>query len=362
MTILNHYRTHLQITIGLVALLMCIVCVLIPLWLRSYVTAQLETLSGYEATFEGIQFSPWKAKYALLNIQLYDRSQPKNAPVFEARRIEFGLSGRALFTGTFSGKISVIDPTLRFVSASNRYRRHLDLDYPWKNICQRLLHLKLKEIIIRNGRMFYTNMNSSPQVNLKMEQIELQVEDLDRIPGVSDEMVARVEGNASIYEGKFNFTAHFNPASSRPVFHLIGRLNNLDLSHLSDYLAANGNYSIEKGLFSMVAQASGDDENVSGFVKPALETINLVSSDGLEHSKIISVGSPFSKAYPQIPFHDDLKEASLSTWSAIAYTLRNAFLEALMPVIKKINTGKERPMIKPKTGAPLARACSLERV
>jgi hypothetical protein len=326
---------------------------ILPFYLNSYAKNQFATYSDYQASYSKISLSVLQGSYTLHEIKLQKKNAPGREHFFTADRIEFGIRWTELFKGRITGKVTVHSPTINFIREAGLGKSQLNADYPWGNIGRRLLGVTLDQIEIKNGSLTYQDLQTIPHTRLGMNEININVMDLASENNNEGNLMAKAFGDARVYDGQLNFSLEFDAASKKPTFDVKASLENLDLAYLRDYLKAHGDYTIEKGLFSMVAQASGEEESISGFVKPLLKTINLVSNATgatLSHQ----VDSPFARPFPQTSFRGDLAAGSLTLWGAVAFTLRDAFFEAVMPVIRKINSVEKRPALKPRlTPSPM---------
>jgi hypothetical protein len=317
------------------------VYVIIPQLVDRLVRRELLGFSGYNVSYSRVNVSLLRGCYQLEDIVIFKKSVGQRAPFFQAKKIEFGISKCLFNNGRLAGKITAFAPRVNFVETGVSDQSQDDISHPWKTIGRKLMLFPLHEIQIINGKITYAEHISSPYISLEMGNININVRDVDANadPFAENQLVAHAEGDARINQGKLNFSIEFDPSAKEPVFHLKARLEDLDLAYLSDYLKVHGNYAIEKGLFSMVTQASGDEANISGFVKPLMETIQLASPVTTGSNDVLE-GSPFAKPYPQMSFRNELDFLEPSLWTAVVFTLRSAFFEALMPVIRAIDSGE----------------------
>lgn len=331
---------------GLILLVSAIaVHVVLPAYLDRLVRIQLETLPQYRVTFAGITISVERGSYTIHHARVFPRHGSTNA-LLEAREIELGFAGWE--NGLLLGRITVRNPRFTFNDSIDYTPRKKSARLALRDLAPRLMAMQLDEIFIRGGHLYFRDLSSTPRITFEMRNINIHVRNLAGHTGEDDELIARANGRSDVYGGKLRFTVNFNPNSPAPEFNVRARLENLDLSYISDYLEVYGDRSIDKGLFSMLAEARGEEETVSGFVKPLLETTYMVSYPSANTYKFYKAHNPFARPYPQISFHQNIEYASLSLWSAVAFTLRNAFLEALVPMIHKIDTGEKR-RFKPQT-------------
>lgn len=259
--------------------------------------------------------------------------------VLEAREIEFGVIG--FKNGKWLGKVTIRSPKLTFSDSAENEREKPRGVYPLRKVVGQLIGVPLDEILITNGHLRFIDLKAKSQFTLEMNNISIHVSNLTSNPREDNELVARANGRSDVYGGKLRFSLNFNPTSSAPEFNVRAKLENLDLSYISEYLQIHGGHPIDKGLFSMLAEARGDEEVVSGLVKPLLQT-TYMASNRRDQFKFYKALNPFTRPFPQISFHGNMEYAASSLWTAVAFTLRNAFFEALTPVIQKIDGGKDK--------------------
>jgi hypothetical protein len=323
---------------------------LLPWSIDRLVRSELLKLPQFHVSYSRVKVSLLRGSYALEDIRVCRRSSPQ-LPFFQAESIEFGISPYLFESGTLTGRITAHAARLDFVDTDINEEMQRQMRYAWKNIPGKLIVLPLDEIRIVDGKITYAELISTPHISLEMDDINISVRDIDCPidPDADNELVAHAEGDARINNGKLNFSIDFNPSAKQPVFQLKARLENFDLSYLSDYLKVHGNYTIEEGLFSMVTQASGDEANVSGFVKPLLETIQFASSSA--QSDAVFRRNRFARLYPQMSFRNDFDSVTPSLWTAVVFTMRSAFFEALIPVIQTTESMEQdlrrRPITRP---------------
>jgi hypothetical protein len=340
MTRVSRYWQILTYVACIAAIIVALVKVLFPIWLQQQLQKELVTLNACTASYKDLSISLLQGKYTLTEVSLRDRNVWSPINLLEAERIEFSLLNLAPWQGSVSGKVTIYSPELHLIEDSTEHSTQMQIKYPLQRICQSLMGVLVSEIEIIDGKISYENKKADPDIYLEMNQINLLVDNLNSIPGDEDERVAGVEGSANVYQGKLHLSVKFNPMSNTPSFNMKASLENLDLSYLKDYFRYNGNYEVEKGMFSMLAQATGEEENVSGYVKPALDIIYRVENKWQRDKVFLNVENPFAQPFPQMSFHGDLELPGKSLWNAVALTLRNAFFEALMPVIHKIDAGE----------------------
>jgi hypothetical protein len=346
------YRNTLYGIAAIITASLLAIYLILPVWLGRYVEKQVTTFTQYRASFSHISVSLKNQSYSVHNARLTRKDKNGEIEFIEADQIEVGIIPTGWLTLNFTGKIIAHSPHISFAYSGKNSRTPLTIDDPFRRLGSRLLPVALEELIVIGGQISFRDVDAAPHITLEMNDIEIHARGLSRKPHTDNGLVAFAQGKANIYGGKLKFSVNFNPANPTPEFNMKARLDNLDLSYLSEYLTTHGNYSVEKGLFSVMAEATGDEENVSGFVKPLLATIRLASNRENEKFHAYRTQNFFSRPYPQVSFHGSIQYASLTIWSAVAFTLRNAFFEALMPVIHKIETREGRSHDRPRARRP----------
>jgi hypothetical protein len=319
---------------------------LLPIWFHPFIEKQVVSLTEYQPSYSSIDMSLLRGSYSLENFRL--EKNPKGIlPFFTARKIEFSISWSSLLKGKLTGKITVFDPNVNFIEGTTRQTTQNKIDDRWTSVSRKLLVIPLEEINVIDGVIRYKNLRTEPTVDLAMTDIYFSVKNINDPASPEGVLPSRAKGTATIDKGKLRFVMDFNARTKIPVFSLRASLYNLDLSYLSNYLQAYGNYEVEDGLFGLTTQASSNEEKITGFVRPLFENINLVSNEISEDEYVVRFSGPLTKSFRHIPFESNLEHASLSLWSAIGSTLHSALMQALMPIIKNTNTGEQEPSYRP---------------
>lgn len=322
---------------GAILLLVITVHMVVPVYLGELLRRQVQ-VTGYQTSFSDLSISLSRGSYTVHNARLYCECMANTA--MEAREIEFGLAG--FENGKWLGKITVRNPRMVFSDSTDIEDGRGVGVYPFRILASKLMVVPLDEILITNGHLHFVDLKLNARSPLEMHNISIHISNLTSKPREDNELVARANGRSDVYGGKLRFTVNFDPTNSAPEFNVRARLENLDLSYIRDYLKAYGGHSIDEGLFSMLAEARGDEEVITGLVKPLLQNTYMASNRGSQPLKFYKAHNPFTRPFPQISFHGNMDYAASSLWSAVAFTLRNAFLEALTPIIQKIDGGEKK--------------------
>ena len=88
-----------------------------------------------------------------------------------------------------------------------------------------------------------------------------------------------VSGHASVYEGDFNLHMKLNALADKPTFDLDAELKNTNLVKLNDFLKAYGNFTVNKGEFSLFTEVAASDGKFKGYVKPLIKDLDVLGPE-----------------------------------------------------------------------------------
>jgi hypothetical protein len=318
---------------------------IIIFWLDQHIREKLSQVRDYTITYGTLDVSLLKLQYSLNDVKATRSGSTFKTPFFTSEKFTFSIPPKTILSGRIRGLITVDKPILHYHKGKHLNEDQTSIDHRWATVAQRMLIVPLTGIKVMEGSVLYSDEKSIPQIKLASRSINLTVTNID---GVADEAVplpSIAAGTATAHGGIIRFRIEFSAAGDSPQFNVRAELVDLNLSHLADFLKSKGSEPPD-GLFSVFVQASAEDQRITGFVRPILENISLVSST--EYQSWRSTGFGDGNARHIILEETIDFDSSFSIWSAVAVTLQQAFIEGLMPVIYQTNSKHESQRIRPK--------------
>ncbi|MDQ2919768.1 MAG: hypothetical protein M3R10_07835 [Verrucomicrobiota bacterium] len=115
------------------AVLLIIVRILLPFWVRDYVNKTLDHLDDYHGHVEDVDLALWRGAYKIRQIKIVKTSGDVPVPFFSAPVIDLSVQWLALFHGSLVGEINFVRPELNFVNAPDKADSQVGLEEPWTN-------------------------------------------------------------------------------------------------------------------------------------------------------------------------------------------------------------------------------------
>ncbi len=172
----------------------------------------------------------------------------------------------------------------------------------------------------------------------------------------SEVLPSTIEGTGKMYKGALSLNMKLNPLAEEPTFDLNSKVENTDLTELNDMFKAYGNFDVNKGTFGMYAEVAAKDGKFTGYVKPLIKDLDIVSWKGQDkkdgffqkvwESVVGGVGELFENQKKgqfatKINFSGSMDNPRTNILQAVVTVLQNAFVRSLQPSIdNQINLAK----------------------
>ena len=335
------------IIVGSLLVLLIAFRIALPYILLHYVNKQLASIKGYKGHVEDIDVSLYRGAYTIQGIRLDKVSGKIPVPFFKADEMDLSIEWRALFHGSVVAEIEVEKPVFNFVNGPTKATTQTDIDKHWTKVIDNLLPFKLNRVELKNGEVHYRDFYSSPQVDIFARQVHVLAENLSNAKHAKGSLPSTAVGTAVVYNGSAKVNVKIDPFSRVPVFDLNAQLTNVDLTHLNNFLQAYGNFDVERGDFSMYSEVAAKDNRISGYTKPIIKDIKVVSwkEDKSKPLKLIWESLVGAVAWiltnhkkdqiaTKATFEGRLDDPDVDVLGIIGQLLRNAFIQALVPSLE----------------------------
>lgn len=334
-----------------------IILIGVRLWLPSLVlkevNQQLQNIEGYDGTVRDIDLSLIAGAYTLYDVELNKTGGKIPVPFFSAERIQLSVEWASLWKGEVVGEIEVLRPILNYVKGPTAASTQTKIDNDWIDVVDKLMPLRINRLEIHEGEIHYRDFHSQPKIDLPMKDVSIKATNLSNVNREQKLLPSTVEARAVVFEGNVNLNMALNPLQRVPAFDLNAELTTINLVNLNPFLRAYGNFDVQKGQFSLYAEAATRDNHIRGYAKPILKDIQVASwkkeEGGLPQRVWETVVGAFSfvlknqtqdQLATQVNFEGNLQKPDISLWEVIAEILHNAFIRALMPSLEhSVSTG-----------------------
>jgi hypothetical protein len=347
----THHKKRRTLWIILASLVVVVIAV--RLWLPSLILKEVNKklkndIDGYTGSVDDIDLFILAGSYSIKGVELNKTGGKIPVPFFAADEIDLSVEWRALFKGEIVGEIEVQKPVLNYVKGPTKATTQTSIDKDWTEVVDELMPLRINRFEATEGEIHYRDFHSKPKVDLEMTNVFVVATNLTNVNDEEKLLPSTVTGTADLYEGTVKLNMKINPLQKTPTFDLNAELTTMELKNLNDFLRAYGNFDVQKGTFSVYAEAATRDNKIVGYAKPIIKDIKVAEWKKEEEGNI------FQKAWEslvgfaawvfknqskdqlatQVEFEGSIKNPDVDTWSIIGETLQNAFIKALVPSIE----------------------------
>lgn len=269
----RRYSLPFYTLLGLAALLLAL-----PYVIRDYLNDKLADMGDYRGHIADVDLAWWRGAYRInqLTIDKVDGDVP--VPLLEAPLIDLAVSWRSLwYDHGVVARVIFERPEVNFVDGGDRPQdTQTGAGVDWRAQLEKLLPITLNELRVVDGRVTFRNFTSQPPVDLQADDVDASLYNLTNVADDNGERVARFEGHALLLgHAPLEATAVFDPFENFQDFEFRVRATDIELRRLNDFSAAYGKFDFNAGSGDVVIEASADDGQLSGYIKPLLRDVDV---------------------------------------------------------------------------------------
>jgi hypothetical protein len=344
-------KRTIVIVAGALAAVLIALRVAAPQWVLASINDRLwGELGDYRGSVAEVDIHLWRGAVTLKNLLIEKASGKVPVPLLIAPRVEVALSWHALLRGGVVAKVHFLHPELTLVDGRGEADSQTGRGVDWRGQLERMLPIRLDEVLISDGVFGFRNFISDPQVDLRATQVEASIVNLTNVADDDGARPAVLTAQANILDGApMVAEARFDPFTGLKDFGLDLRINRIHLPKLNDLFRAYALLDVESGTGDLVFQMEAQQGRVSGYVKPLFRDIKFI--DWKEDKK-----NPLRLAWEvmaativalfknqkedllatRIDFKGSIDDPNVGALDAIIGILHNAFVSALGPDFEKI--------------------------
>lgn len=324
----------------LILLILIGIRIALPFWVENYINKKLDGIEGYTGSVKDVDMHLYRGAYSVDSLVIDKMDDNNEVPFVTVRQIDASIEWASLFDGALVGEIYLITPRINFV-APNKDEGQFGTEVDWTKHLREMMPIRINRFAVRNGSVHYLDVASSPQVDLPLENLDLDILNISNIKG-SEDLPTDVTLNAvSIGGGTMNVEAKANLLKQIPDVDLNFEFEEVNLPDLNNFLEAYANVDAEQGEFNLYSEMVINNGYLEGYVKPIirnLKVLNLEESEGnileVVWEGIVGVvtevfeNQPKDQFASQVPLEGDLNDPETEVFPAIWNIFRNAFVEA----------------------------------
>jgi hypothetical protein len=342
-------RKRKFITIILVFLgLIVAIRLALPSVVLHYANRNLAEMDGYNGRIEDIDLAILRGAYKLDSIYInkVDSGTQKETPFLAASVVDLSIEWQSLFKGSLVGEIVVDKPMMRFTRDKVEPKDVQKDSSDFREVLEDFMPLEINRLEFRNGRLQYVDHTSKPKVDISMTDVDVVALNLKNSYDSAAVLPARIDAQATVYDGRLDMEMKLNPLAEVPTFDLNAEWKNTNLVKLNEFFQAYAKVDVNKGTFGLYTEVAAKEGSFTGYVKPLIEDIDVLGKEDRKDNLLRKAWEGISGAVTEIfenqkeetfatkiPLKGDIEDPQANIFFAIMQVLENAFISALQPSI-----------------------------
>jgi hypothetical protein len=332
----------------------------LPEILRDQLNAKLDRMGAYHGQIADVDVHLWRGAYSIKELRIEKVGGEVPVPLLAAPNIDLSISWREIFHGGIVGEVQFDRPELNFVDGRTEADSQTGRGVDWRQKLEEILPIKLNEVRVVDGTIFFRNFISDPPVDLRATQTQATVYNLTNVRDAQGERVARLEAKANVLgDAPLQTQAAFDPFGDMQDFTFDLKVSDVELARLNNLFQAYAKLDVQSGHGDFVVQLTAEDGHLSGYAKPILQNVEIASwEQDVEQQKdnpmrvawewaagavkTLFTNQPSNQFATKVEFNGTLDNPKTSTLDALFNILRNAFVEAYKPQFDQAREKKDR--------------------
>lgn len=318
----------------------------LPSIVTSYVNKTLDNLEGYSGSVDDIDISLIRGAYVIKELVIVQTGDSIPVPFVEIARIDLSVHWGALFHGSIVGEVIMEKPVLNFATAETSSNEKASQDgsgADWTQALDDLIPLTINRFEIVDGKISFKDFSTKPEVDIFIEKLHIVATNLGNVTDKAKKLPSTLKaGGTSLGGGVLNIDAGMNILKKLPDLDLDLQFENVDVTALNDFIRAYTKTDAEKGTFNLYTEIVIDDGEITGYVKPIIEDLQIIDWSKKEDSFIKKVwetivgglveifkNQPKDQFATKVPLSGNLNNLEAGIWPSVWNVFKNAFIEAL---------------------------------
>ncbi len=330
----------------------------LPYIVLRYSNKTLAEMEGYYGHIRDIDIALYRGAYTIDSFYLnkLDDKTSKQTEFISARTIDLSLEWRALFKGRLVGEL-VFDRSVMIFTENKVELKDVSQDTSdFRELLKDFMPVDVNNCELRDGKLAYIDNTREPKVDVAISDLDATAKNLRNVYATGEVLPATIEATGNMYKGNLSLNMKLNPLADEPTFDLNSKVEKTDLTEINDMFKAYGGFDVNKGTFGMYTEIAAKDGKFTGYVKPLIKDLDIVSWQGQDkkdgffqkiwESVVGGVGELFENQKKdqfatKINFSGDMDNPRVNILQAIVTVLQNAFIRSLQPSIdNQINLAK----------------------
>jgi len=319
---------------------------LLPFIVKRILNEQLADMGDYRGHVEEVGIALYRGAYQIRDLRIAkiaDNQQP--VPFFRVDNIDISVSWKALWHGYVLADLRFDKPQLNFVDSASSENDQAGQGTDWRQTLDNLVPVTINRVDIVDGVVTFRNFESEPPVNIQITELNAAATNLTNVNGIHGTRVASLDVTGLVLNhADLSIKAEFDPFSEQD-FIVALKFSQFSLKLLNPLAQAYASLDFNGGTGELVSEIQAKDGALTGYVKPLLKDVDILSWDqdvkqqgdnvfqlaweGLDGgvAALFTDGSTDQIA-TQIDIEGTLSDPEVSSWDAFVNALKNAFVEA----------------------------------
>ncbi len=346
-----------KILLGILVVLI-LLRLLLPYIVLHYANKKLATVEGYYGHIQDIDIALYRGAYVIDSFYLNKLNDKTNEQTqfMSARTIDLSLEWKALFKGRLVGELVFDRPVMVFTENKVELKDVSQDTSDFRQLLKDFMPVDVNQCELRDGKLAYIDHTKEPHVDLAITDLNATATNLRNVYETSEVLPSTIDATGNVYKGALNLGMRLNPLAEEPTFDLNSKLEHTDLTDLNNMFQAYGGFDVNKGTFGMYTEIAAKDGKFTGYVKPLIKDLDIVSWKGQDkkdgffqkiwESMVGGVGQLFKNQSKdqfatKVNFSGSMDNPRVNLLSAVVTVLQNAFIRSLQPSIdNQINLAK----------------------
>jgi hypothetical protein len=347
------FSTLIVLVAGLVALRF-----FLPEIVRDQINARIDRMGDYHGRVDDVDIHLWRGAYTLNGLVIEKATGKVPVPLLAAPRLDLSISWKEIFHGGLVGKAEFDQPELNFVDGATGADSQSGRGVDWRQQLEALVPMKLNELRVVDGKVFFRNFISDPPVDLRATSVNGVIHNLTNVRDKQGKRVADLEFHADILgQAPLETRAKFDPFEDFQDFDFDLKVTGIELTKLNQLFQAYAKLDAASGHGDIVVQLQAKDGELSGYAKPIMQDVKIASwqQDVVEqHDNPLRVAweatagfvknlfknQPENQLATKVEFRGSIKDPKTSTLDTLINILHNAFVEAYKPQFEEAREKK----------------------
>jgi hypothetical protein len=324
-----------------------------PFVIKWGLNRKLADLPDYRGHVDDVDLSILDSEFAIDDLRLDKKRGDPKVPFLRVDRMEVDYRWDALFHGEIVADVKIVKLVFNVMPDATQKRdpsKQIEKDEEGQAVTemvQTLLPTKIHHLEINDGAVRFKDTKASPDVDLRLTNLDLYVSNLSNRAESDSRMPTRGRASA-IAQGSGRLRAQFrlNVFAKHPTFDLNLGLRNLDVRQLKDFTRAYAKADLEKGRASFFTELEAKEGRIKGYFKPMLDDVEVLDTEGGDkddpwyrkawEGTVGAVEELFEdqdkdRVATRVPISGRVDKPGVDIWTTVVQLIVNAFIDALFP-------------------------------